>query len=73
VEAGTLTVRAEVGVEVVRAGGMQETVVAGTAVVLAPGDLAFLPPGAGGELRNDGTEPAVVIITSIGPAAVLAP
>jgi hypothetical protein len=67
VEAGTLTVRVAAAVEVARAGGRQETVAAGTEIVLGPGDLAFLPPGAGGELRNDGTEPAGALLTTISP------
>jgi len=75
VEAGELTVELDAPVTVTRAGSFapalataeaggafvapEETVAAGEAVTLRAGDVAFLPPSVGGEVRNDGAERAV--------------
>jgi hypothetical protein len=69
VEAGALTVCAAATVEVAWEGGGQEAVPAATGVVLVPGDLALVPLGAAGELRNDGEEPVVALLTIIAPEA----
>ena len=48
-----------------------EEVAAGTDVALEQGDAALFPPnpeGTAGEARNDGQEPAVVLVVSAGPA-----
>lgn len=46
---------------------MEETA-AGATFTLAAGDSVLIPPGVGGSLRNDGTEPAVILATQIFPA-----
>lgn len=45
-----------------------EEIAAGAAFTLEEGDSVLIPPGAGGSLRNDGTEPAVLLATQIFPA-----
>jgi hypothetical protein len=79
VESGALTVQADAPLAVGRAaaladalatpGTMPETeeVAAGTAVTLAVGDAIVFPPAVGVELRNDGSEPVVVLGTAIMP------
>jgi hypothetical protein len=65
-EAGTMTVRAAAPFLLTRAGASaaneapQET-----DIVLAPGDVAFLPYGVAAEWRNDGTAPAQVLAAGI--------
>ena len=80
IEAGAITFRVSEPVRVTRAvtgtPGAQtlgpdaptEDVPAGTDVTLEQGDAALFPPGAGGEARNDGQEPAVGLVVSVGPA-----
>ena len=80
VEQGTLTARADAPVSVIRGAALTtalatpgtmpapEEVAAGTAVTLAAGDSAVFPPFVGVEFRNDGTEPVVLLTTTIGPA-----
>ncbi len=81
IETGAITFRVNEPVRVTRAvtgtPGAQtlgpdapsEEVSAGTDVTLEQGDAALFPPGAGGEARNDGQEPAVGLVVSVGPAA----
>lgn len=45
----------------------QEEIAAGSDATLGQGDSAVLPPLAATELRNDGTEPVVVLGMSITP------
>lgn len=51
-------------------GTMPETeeIAAGTAFTLEAGDSVLIPPGVGGSLRNDGTEPVIILATQIFPA-----
>ena len=44
-----------------------ETVPAGTEVTLMQGDSLYVPPLVAGELRNDGQEPAVLLVVNISP------
>ena len=74
VESGTLAVRATAPVVVSRAAGTAtpgaatpEQIAAGTAFRLGPGDAFVGPPYAGGELRNDGPEPAVILTAAVVP------
>lgn len=77
IESGTLTLRVDAGdVTVTRAenratpGALaREVVAAGTAVTLGPGDGFVQMPYARSEVRNDGTEPAVVLGILIFPQA----
>ncbi len=45
-----------------------EEIAAGSAFTLEEGDPVLISPGTGGGLRNDGTEPAVLLATQIFPA-----
>lgn len=77
VESGSLTVEVDQALSVTRASAItdalatgafppaQEAVAAGTDVVLEAGDSVIFPPAAGGGFRNDGTEPAVVLVVNI--------
>ncbi len=79
IESGAITFRVGEPVRVTRAvtgtPGAQtlgpdapaEDVPAGTDVTLEQGDAALFPPGAGGEARNDGQEPAVGLVVAVGP------
>jgi hypothetical protein len=78
VESGTLTVRVDAPFAITRAATVapaveagtfptQEEVAAGSEASLAQGDSIVLPPLAAVELRNDGTEPVVVLAMSITP------
>lgn len=73
VVAGRYTVWAEGPVQVVPAGGTPETVLAGTARVLGPGDAMIAPNETGFTATNPGPAPAVVLawnrLTGIGPDA----
>lgn len=70
VEAGSLIVRVEAPVVVSRprAGGRRDrNVEAGNKFNLRPGDYFIIPPSTVGEVRNDGEEPAAVVIAAITP------
>jgi uncharacterized protein YgiM (DUF1202 family) len=72
VESGQIAVRIDVSITVSRAaaaGATQEPVPPGTEVTLGPGDSFWAPPLSAGEVRNDGTELAVLLVVSIMPAA----
>ena len=66
VESGTLSVRGFTeDIVVRRAGGGEETVAAGAAATLGPGDSFVWGPYVGGEIANDGGEPVVVLTVNI--------
>ena len=71
VEAGVVTFQVEATVTVWRAGELgaqhEETIPAGEACVLEPGDSAVFPPNIEGEVRNDGTEPGTIMVSNIAP------
>lgn len=83
VESGALTIQVEAPLQVTRAatieafatpgaveeGGIPEPeeVEAGTEVTLEAGDSVVIPPNVGGEVRNDGEEPAVVLAALVAP------
>lgn len=79
VESGTLTLRVEAPLYVLRAAAramlatpdagpiFPEEVPAGTEVVLAAGDSTVLPPRAPGAVRNPEPEPAVVLLAAVEP------
>lgn len=77
VESGTVTVRADVPLQVLRAATLAmfatpgaveedavpapEDVAADTEFTLEAGDSVVFPPNVGGEARNEGSEPAVLL------------
>ena len=73
VESGTLTVAVDVPLSILRgasvAGGefAQDAIAAGAEATVGAGDSFIGPAYAGGELRNDGTEPAVFLLAGIEP------
>ena len=78
VESGTLTIRSEAAVGVARATPgaefpAEEELAAGTELTLGPGDSFVAPPNVHGELRNDGTAPAVLLMALAVPAEAGAP
>ena len=80
IESGMLTVQTDSALAVIRATALaealatpgtmpaREEVVADTEFSLAAGDSVVFPPGVGGALRNDGSEPVVLLDTQIFPA-----
>ena len=76
VEAGALTATLDAPVTITRAEATDapgEAVAAGTEFTLAAGDYAAFPPLVGGEVRNDGQEPASVVVAAIVPSAMATP
>ena len=83
VDSGALTARVEAPIRVTRAATIAlfatpgavdegaipapEEVAVGTEFTLAAGDSAVFPPNVEGEIRNDGTEPAVALVAIIAP------
>ena len=78
VESGALTARVEAPMRVLRAAAVAafatpgaapepEEVPAGTEFTLEAGDPAVFPPNVGGEIRNDGGVPTVLLATLIEP------
>lgn len=80
IESGMLTIRTDAPLTITRADAIatalatpgtlpqSEQTAAGSDVTLTVGDSAAWPPLVGGELRNDGAEPVVVLAVSIAPA-----
>jgi hypothetical protein len=69
-EAGTLTLRLDAPVTVVRAGETNmpgEPIAADTEFTLGSGDYAVFPPNMRGEARNDGEDPAQVAVAELVP------
>ena len=70
-EAGALSMTLDTPVTITRAGTMDEpgeAIAAGDEFTLSTGDYLVLPPMVAGEIRNDGEEPAVVVVADIAPA-----
>jgi quercetin dioxygenase-like cupin family protein len=75
VEAGTLTVRVDAPIAVIRAGAEfapgnpipQESVGAGTEVMLGPGDAFVSPPHVSGQIRNPGASAVVLLLAVAFP------
>jgi quercetin dioxygenase-like cupin family protein len=72
---GTYAVRADQDVQVTRAGasGKTSVVAAGTESTLGPGDTLVRPAGALMELANDGTEPVLLVVWTLGDINVQGP
>lgn len=74
VEAGTITIRFTSAVVVVRGTELtQEQVPAGAEFTLGTGDSFIGPPMAGGEFRNNGTEEASLLFSSVLPVMAATP
>ena len=74
VERGALTITLNVPVQALRAIGegtpfpeLEEEVPAGTEFILNVGDSILVPSGSTGEVMNNGTETAVVLIAELAP------
>jgi mannose-6-phosphate isomerase-like protein (cupin superfamily) len=72
---GTYAVRADQDVQVTRAGasGKTSVVAAGNESTLGPGDTLVRPAGALMELANDGTEPVLLVVWTLGDINVQGP
>ena len=70
ITAGAVTLRGfTADVVVIRANQAQEVIPAGTDAELGPGDTFVWQPFVGGEIRNDGTEPAEQMVIDLRPGA----
>ncbi len=71
VESGVMTASSTVPVVVTRGGDPEDTEVmaAETTFTLEPGDSFVNPPNSGGEFRNDGEEPVVLLVAAVEVAA----
>ena len=76
VEAGALTAVVAGPMTVLRAAGpgtpfpeATEAVPAGEEFTLGEGDSALFPPGVDAEVRNDGSEPVMLLVAETSPAA----
>jgi hypothetical protein len=79
VESGSLTILSDTPLAIARAAALAEALespgtmpeieetTADTDVTLSAGDSIVFPPEVGGELRNDGTEPVVLLGVVIAP------
>jgi len=84
VEEGELTVELDAPIQITRSGAFatsiataeaggefaapEETIPAGETATLGVGDVGYFPPNIGGEIRNDGTEPAVGLAFIVEPS-----
>ena len=71
VASGTVTVAIAEEITLTRDGVPDEVVPGGQAVQLAPGEGFMWLAERGGEVRNDGTEPVVLLVVVIAPEAGL--
>jgi mannose-6-phosphate isomerase-like protein (cupin superfamily) len=87
VQSGTITVKVDTEVVVVRGAamqqamatpegsgdmaGMMETFAAGEEMTLSAGDSAYIPGNVTGEFRNDGSEQVDALAFLVGPAGML--
>lgn len=80
VESGELTVQTTKALTLIRGAALAEAmatpgtmpateeIAADAEFILAAGDAAAFPPGAGGSLKNAGTTPVVLLVTQMFPA-----
>jgi quercetin dioxygenase-like cupin family protein len=87
VESGTFTIRVDAPWAVSRSGGLNaaiataeatgtftpsdEQIASGEEVTMTAGDAAYLPASTGGEIRNDGSDPAVALFVLVGPTEAM--
>lgn len=67
IEAGSVTFQTGVPLTVLRATGHVEAIPADEAFTLEAGDSVLVPAGVAGEGRNDGAEPASLLVASVFP------
>ena len=72
---GSYSVRADQELQIARAGesGKTNVVAAGTESKLGPGDALVRPTDAGMELSNDGNEPVILVVWTLGDINVQGP
>lgn len=87
VESGTLTIRLDASWAIARSGSLTAAIATAEATgtftpsdeqiasdvegTMGTGDVAYLPGSVGGEIRNDGTEPAVALVVLVGPTEAM--
>jgi quercetin dioxygenase-like cupin family protein len=87
VESGTLTLRLDTPLAVSRSGSLmaaigtaeatgtftpsEEQIASGEEVTMSVGDAVYIPGSVSGEVRNDGSEPAVALIVLVGPTEAM--
>jgi quercetin dioxygenase-like cupin family protein len=87
VESGTFTVRLDTAWAISRSGSLNaaigtaeatgtftpsdEQIASGEEATMDAGDAAYIPGSIGGEIRNDGTEPAVGLVVLVGPTEAM--
>jgi hypothetical protein len=87
VESGTLTIRLDAAWSISRSGSFDaaiataeatgtftppgEQVASGEEVTMTAGDAAYLPGSVSGEIRNDGSEPAVALAVLMAPTEAM--
>jgi hypothetical protein len=78
-ESGTATIRIAAPILVTRAGatpgepGAQEEIPADTDFTFGPGDSFAWPPFVAGEVRNEGSEPAMALVVIVAPQEAATP
>jgi quercetin dioxygenase-like cupin family protein len=73
VESGTFTAQIEADWSLTRGDaefGESEAVAVGEEATLSAGDVAYIPGSVAGEIRNDGQEPAIGMVTLIVPGSL---
>lgn len=87
VESGTLTIRLDAAWSISRSGSFmsaiataeatgtftppEEQIASGEEATMSAGDAAYLPGSVGGEIRNDGSEPAVALAVLVAPTEAM--
>jgi hypothetical protein len=87
VESGTLTIHIDAPWAIARSGSLNaaigtaeatgtftpsdEPIASDEEATMAAGDVAYLPGSVGGEIRNDGSEPAVALVVLVGPTEAM--
>jgi quercetin dioxygenase-like cupin family protein len=87
VESGTFTIRADAPLAISRSGSLNaaiataeatgtftpsdEQIGSGEEATMTAGDAAYLPANTGGEIRNDGSEPAVALVVLMAPTEAM--
>ena len=87
VESGTFTIRLDTAWAISRSGSLNaaigtavatgtftpsdEQIASGDEATMDAGDAAYIPGSISGEIRNDGTEPAVGLVVLVGPSEAM--
>jgi len=87
VESGTFTIRLDTAWAISRSGSLNaaigtavatgtftpsdEQIASGDEATMDAGDAAYVPGSISGEIRNDGTEPAVGLVVLVGPSEAM--